>query len=70
MKHHYTDDASRESFGPCPDIQQVKKIVRHATNCQAIGDSRESWNGRVNTAVLDLAFDNDVYIGKLGFSDW
>jgi hypothetical protein len=64
------DDESRASLGPCPPARDVAKVVRLATECESNEHSEASWNGRVHTYLLDLAFDNETFIGKLGFLDW
>ena len=66
----FVDDASRSSLGPCPSPVDVAKAVSLATECESNEHSEASWNGRVHTHLLDLAFYNEMFLGKLGFLDW
>jgi hypothetical protein len=66
----FADDAIRSTFGPCPGVHDVAKVVSLATECELNSHGEASWNGRVHTFVLDLAFYNETFRGKLGFLDW
>ena len=66
----FVNDASRASLGPCPHPGDAAKAVSLATECESSEHSEASWNGRVYTYLLDLAFYNETFRGKLGFLDW
>lgn len=69
-EYAFADDTSRALLGSCPRPSEVAKAVSLATECETNEHSEASWNGRVHTYLLDLAFYNEKFLGKLGFLDW
>ncbi|KAL1634259.1 hypothetical protein SLS58_010764 [Diplodia intermedia] len=64
---HFEDASKRAALGPVPPLDAVRKIVELAHDCSNGDHCEAEWNGRVHTAVLDLALYNPSFKQRTRF---